>query len=75
MVQKERKMKAVATEHDKMMMDIMDFTSMVVGIAEMRDIPANIRADGILVIEQAFHKMIMEKIVEKCVEKSIPCNN
>ena len=75
MVQKERKMKAVATEHDKMMMDIMDFTSMVVGIAEMRDIPAKVRADGIFVIEQAFHKMIMEKIVEKCVEKSTPCNN
>lgn len=68
-------MKAVVTEYDKMMMDIMDFTSMVVAIAEMRDIPANIRVDGILVIEQAFHKMIMEKIAEKCVQKSIPCNN
>lgn len=75
MMQKERKMKAVATEHDKMMMDIMDFTSMVVGIAEMRDVAANVRADAIFVVEKAFHKMIMEKIMEKCVEKSIPCNN
>jgi len=68
-------MKAVATEHDQMMMDIMDFTSMVVGIAEMRDVPASIRADGIFVIEQAFHKMIMNKMIEKCATASTPCNN
>jgi len=68
-------MKAVVTEHEQMMMDIMDFTSMVVGIAEMRDVAANIRADAIFVVEQAFHKMIMEKIVEKCVEKATPSAN
>ena len=68
-------MKAVMTEHDKMMADIMGFTQLVVGVAEMRDIPAAVRADTILIVEKAFHKMIMEKIVEKCVEKSIPCNN
>lgn len=68
-------MKAIMTEHDKMMLEIMEFTQVVVGVAEMRDIPATVRAEAILMAEKLFHKMIMEKIVEKCVEKSIPCNN
>lgn len=68
-------MQAVMTEHDKMMLDIMEFTSMVVGLAEMREVPANLRADAILVLEKAFHKTIMGKMVEKCIEKSTPCNN
>lgn len=68
-------MKIAATEHDKMMVDIMDFTSMVVGIAEMKDVEAAVRAEAIFMAEQVFHKMIMSKMVEKCVEKSIPCNN
>ena len=68
-------MKAVMTEHDKMMLDIMEFTQLVVGVAEMRDIPATVRADTILIVEKAFHKMIMEKIVEKCVEKATPSTN
>lgn len=68
-------MKAVVTEHEQMMLDIMDFTSMVVGIAEMKDISADIRANAIFVVEQAFHRVIMEKIVEKCVEKATPSTN
>ena len=68
-------MKAVMTEHDKMMADIMGFTQLVVGVAEMRDLPATVRADTILLVEKAFHKMIMEKIVEKCAEKATPSAN
>ena len=68
-------MKAVVTEHDKMMAEIMGFTSTIVGVAEMREIPAKIRAEAILMAEQLFHKTIMNKMVEKCVEKSTPCNN
>ena len=68
-------MKATMTEHDKMMLEIMEFTQVVVGVAEMRGIPAKIRAEAILMAEQLFHKAIMEKMVEKCVEKSTPCNN
>ena len=75
MVQKERKMQAVPTEHDKMMLEIMEFTQTVVGVAEMRDIPATVRAEAIFMAEKIFHKMIMNKMVEKCVEKSTPCNN
>jgi len=68
-------MKAVMTEHDKMMLDIMEFTQLVVGVAEMRDVPAKIRAETILMAEQMFHKMIMNKMVKKCATASTPCNN
>lgn len=68
-------MKAVATEHDKMMLEIMEFTKVVVGVAEMRDVSVNIRAEAIFMAEKLFHKMIMDKMLEKCVEKSTPCNN
>ena len=68
-------MKLAATEHDKMMAEIMAFTSTVVGVAEMRSVPAQVRAEAIVMAEQIFHKVIMSKMVEKCVEKSTPCNN
>ena len=68
-------MKTVVTEHEQMMAEIMEFTSLVVRVAEMRDVPVNIRAESILMVEKLFHKVIMDKMVEKCVEKSIPCNN
>ena len=63
------------TEYDKMMLEIMDFTQVIVGVAEMRDIHANVRAEAIFMAEKLFHKMIMNKMAEKCVEKSTPCNN
>ena len=68
-------MQAVPTEHDKMMLEIMEFTQTVVGVAEMRDVPATVRAEAIFMAEKIFHKMIMNKMLEKCVEKSTPCNN
>ena len=68
-------MKAVVTEHEQMMFEIMEFTRVIVGVAEMRHIPVKLRAETILLAEQLFHKVIMNKMVEKCVEKSIPCNN
>lgn len=68
-------MQAIMTEHDKMMLEIMEFTQVVVGVAEMRDVSATVRAEAILMAEKLFHKMIMKKMVEKCVEKSTPCNN
>lgn len=68
-------MKLAITEHDKMMAEIMAFTGTVVGIAEMRNIPASVRVEAIMMAEKIFHKVIMSKMVEKCVEKSTPCNN
>jgi hypothetical protein len=75
MVQKERAMIASATEHDKMMAEIIQFTSTVLGVAEMLDVPAKIRAEAIVMAERIFHGLIMKKMLEKCVEKSTPCNN
>lgn len=63
------------TEHDKMMAEIMVFTQTIVGVAEMRTVPATVRAEAILMAERIFHGMIMNKMLEKCVEKSTPCNN
>lgn len=68
-------MQAVATEHEKMMAEIMAFTSTVVGVAEMKTVPTQVRAEAIVMAEQIFHKVIMDKMLEKCVEKSTPCNN
>lgn len=68
-------MKAIMTEHDKTMLEIMEFTQLVVGVAEMRDVPATVRADTILIVEKAFHKIIMEKMIEKCATSATPCNN
>lgn len=68
-------MKAIMTEHDKTMLEIMEFTQLVVGVAEMRDVPATVRADTILIVEKAFHKMIMEKMIKKCATSATPCNN
>ena len=74
-MQKEKEMTTNLTEHDKMMAEIMVFTQTVVGVAEMRTVPANVRAEAIIMAEKIFHKVIMNKMLEKCVEKSTPCNN
>ena len=63
------------TEHDKMMAEIIAFTQTVVGVAEMRTVPASVRAEAIMMAERIFHGLVMKKMLEKCVEKSIPCNN
>lgn len=68
-------MQAIATEHEKMMAEIMAFTSTVVGVAEMKTVSTQVRAEAIFMAEQIFHKVIMDKMLEKCVEKSTPCNN
>jgi hypothetical protein len=75
MVQKEKRMTTNLTEHDKMMAEIIAFTQTVVGVAEMRTVPATVRAEAIVMAERIFHGLIMKKMLEKCVEKSIPCNN
>jgi len=63
------------TEHDKMMAEIIAFTQTVVGVAEMRTVSATVRAEAIVMAERIFHGLIMKKMLEKCVEKSTPCNN
>lgn len=63
------------TEHDKMMAEIIAFTQTIVGVAEMRTVPATVRAEAIVMAERIFHGLIMKKMLEKCVEKSTPCNN
>lgn len=68
-------MMAVRTEHEKMMLEVMEFTSAVVSITQLRDCDVYSKANAILLIEQMFHKMIMDKIVEKCEKTSTPCLN
>lgn len=68
-------MRAAATEYDMMMADIMAFTQTVVGVAEMRNVPANVRAEAIFMAEKIFHKLIMNKLLEKRIQKVSPCNN
>jgi hypothetical protein len=63
------------TDHDKMMAEIIAYTETIVGVAEMRTVPAKVRAEAIMLAERIFHRAIMSKILEKCVEKSTPCNN
>jgi len=41
----------------------------------MRTVPASVRAEAIMMAERIFHGLVMKKMLEKCVEKSIPCNN
>ncbi len=68
-------MKAVATESDMMAEDIADFTTMIVGIATMKDVPNDVKAESILQVERIFHSFIMKKIVSKCESKAIPSSN
>ena len=66
---------AAHTENDLMAVDIMDFTNMIVSIVEMRDIPAKARAEAIHDVERIFHKFIMNKIVSKCENATVPSSN
>ena len=66
---------AKTNEHEKMLQEIMQFTSSVVCITEMPGVSNRNKADAIFMCEKIFHKVIMDKLVSKCVEKSIPCNN
>lgn len=68
-------MQRVMTEHEEMMVDIMQFTNAVVVLAEMHDVPPRDRAEAIRVAEQIFHGMIMTKMIEKCANNAVPCNN
>jgi hypothetical protein len=75
MVQKEGSMIVVSTEHDLMLEDIADFTNTIVRVAGMKNVPVSVQAEIIHNVELIFHKFIMDKIVTKCVDKSIPSNN
>lgn len=68
-------MQTVMTEHDKMLNEIHSFTRTVVAIAEMQKEPVRARADAIMMAEYLFHQIVMNKMLEKCVEKATPCNN
>lgn len=63
------------TEHDKMMFEIMEFTKIVVAVSCMKNADVHAQARAIFMAEKLFHKVVMDKIVTKCVEKSIPSNN
>ena len=68
-------MTTVQTESEKILAEIMGFTNTIVGIASMVDIENPVKAQAIFMAEQMLHQVIMDKIVEKCVEKGIPSNN
>jgi hypothetical protein len=66
---------AIQTEHDMMLEDIAEFTNTIIRVAERKDVPVSVQAEIIHNVELIFHKFIMNKIVSKCVDKSIPSNN
>ena len=35
----------------------------------------NLTEHDLMMAERIFHGLVMKKMLEKCVEKSIPCNN
>lgn len=63
------------TEYELVMDDIMAFTSTIVGIAELRNIPVADRANAIYLAEGIFHKVLMDKMIKKCESKAIPSTN
>lgn len=63
------------TERDNVLADIMDFTATVVGIATMNGVENPVKAKAIFMAEQMLHQVIMDKIVEKCVESTTPSEN
>lgn len=63
------------TEHDLMMGDIMAFTGAILAIAEMKNVHVRDKANAIYLAESVFHKMIMDKMIEKCESKAIPSTN
>lgn len=65
----------IKTQHDLMFDSIMEFTGTVVAIAEMSGVHVRDKADAIFMAEKIFHKIVMDKIVEKCVKTSTPCQN
>lgn len=68
-------MTAVQTEHDRVMADIMSFTSVVVKITDMLDLPVSVRAKAIFEAEKVFYKVMIDRMVEKCVKQLEPCRN
>lgn len=68
-------MQIAVTENDKMMSEIMQFTQVIVGVTEMRNVPIQVRAEAILMAEQLFHRVVMGKMIQKCGTAATPCNN
>jgi hypothetical protein len=66
---------AVKTQHDLMLDAIMEFTGAVVVIAQMPGIHVKEKAEAIFLAEKVLHKIIMDKIVERCEKTSTPCQN
>lgn len=56
------------------MNDIMDFTSSVLLFAEM-PLPVKTKAELIFEAEKVLHQMIMDRMIEKCANNAVPCNN
>lgn len=67
-------MKAVLTEHQKVLAEIIAFTDTVIRIAET-NLPSSVRAKAIFKAEQILHSRLMDKLTTKCAEKSVPCVN
>jgi len=66
---------AVQTEHEKVMADIMNFTQLVLTIAERPQWSLDIRVKAIYEAERLLHGAIMAKMVNKCIKQSEPCRN
>ena len=66
---------AVQTEREKVMADIMNFTTLVLAIAERPQWPLDIRVKAIYEAERLLHGAIMAKMVNKCIKQSEPCRN
>lgn len=63
------------TEHDKMMVEIMEFTKTIVCLSGLQSVNVHDKAQAIFLAEKLFHKIVMDKIVTKCENISTPCQN
>ena len=41
----------------------------------MHNVPAQTRANAIIMAEKSFHRFIMNKMLEKCKKKAVPSSN
>lgn len=63
------------TEYGIVLKEIANFTGCVVQIAQAETLPVTYRADLIFQAEKILQEFIMDRIVTKCENASIPSNN
>lgn len=65
---------ATETEYDKMLADVAEFTNTIIRIVDL-NAPNKIKAEIIHQAELIFHQFIMNEIVSKCANTTVPSDN